>query len=273
MRSSNSGRLALLRERTDARTALTAIGVAAIGVCLLWLADGWSWLAAKETLQSLVRSVGSLLIASVALGVLWELRGKRLFLDEVLERMQVSVSVANAGIRLVGNQYLREVDWQGYLTKARRIDFFFAYASTWRNAHITELRALAHREGVKVRVVLPDRHNAELLAELARRFGYSASDLDGRIQEAEKFFDELSNSAVPGATIEVHRFPHSHLYTLYRFDDRIVVTMYFHRGRGTVPLLEVARGGLLFEEFRSDFEHSWEHSSPGVAENDDEKGA
>lgn len=249
-----SNRLALLRERTDAKTLLTALVAACLGMLLLWLADAWSFLTANAALQSVVRNVGGLLVAAVALGLLWELRGKRLLLDEVLERMQASASLSNAGLRRVGNQYLREVDWQGYLQRSTRIDFFFAYASTWRNAHITELRGLAARDNVRVRVVLPDRRDETVLGELARRFGYSPEDLDSRIKDAEDFFHQLARDAVPSATIEVYRFPGSHLYSYYRFDHRIIVTLYFHRGRGTVPLLEVERGGLLFQEFQDDYD-------------------
>jgi len=212
----------LLRERTGLRTVIYAVVFGAIGALLMWIAENWDLIASRESLRILVQQTGGLLVASVALGLLWELRGKRLLLDEVLDRMQISASLRSAGLRSAGNHYLHDFDWRHHLATARDIDFFFAYANTWRNAHVTELKALARRKGVKLRVILPDRRDPEILCPLARRFGVTAEELDSRIAEAELFFRQIKDSAIPEVEVHVYRLASTPVYTSYRFDQIMI---------------------------------------------------
>lgn len=66
-----------VRERTNLRTALVVILLAAAGVTLLAVAANNDWVKAHATIQSVLRDVGSLLLASGAIRALAARRGAR----------------------------------------------------------------------------------------------------------------------------------------------------------------------------------------------------
>lgn len=89
-----------LIERTTLRTWLTSVIVAIFGILLLVCSEvqsWWMWIGG-QSLQSVVRDIGSLLIASVAITLLWELVGKRAFLDELLPKFRLSEDLVSGGI-------------------------------------------------------------------------------------------------------------------------------------------------------------------------------
>jgi len=86
----------VLRERTNLRVILTAIGVFLSGLILLiWglNKEWWLWIADVNTrsiVQTVLQSFGSLLMVSVAVSAFWELVTKRAFLDELLPKIRLS---------------------------------------------------------------------------------------------------------------------------------------------------------------------------------------
>ena len=229
------------------QAGLTAVLVGAVGLVCLYLGGNDSpWWQAHESLQGVMRDLGSLLIVSVVLGLIWELQGKRSFAREILETARTSADYETSGLTRVGTNYLEDPDWEDLFRNVEQLDIFVAYASTWRNLHLKRLQAVASRPGGQIRVFLPDLEDDDTVTTLARRFGYTEEDLCGRIKETAESFESMRLDG--GATIKIFYRPGDRLFSFYRFDSRAVVTLYNHKGtrESLVPTFLFQRGGSLY---------------------------
>jgi len=256
----------LFAERTTIRTVLTAVAGAMLGLALLYAAAINNLWTDLQPLQGVLRDVGSLLVASVALSLLFELGGRRAFLDELLAKLRLSDEVRVAGLVGLSASFNADVDWDGLFQGAEKVDFFFAYARTWRNSHYERLQALAADREARVRVVLPDPEDELTVAELARRFKYTPDHLRSQIREAEEFFRGLRpDSSKKGATISLWYLRGAPHFSFYRFDRKVILALYSHRrGLQRVPTFVLEQGGSLYEFVRQEVE-AMTDTSTGLA--------
>lgn len=247
----------LRKERVSLRTWLLTILVCSVGVLLLYLAgDERSWESYKA-LQSVIRSLGSLLFVTATINLLWQLWAKRAFLDEVLAKVGIAKEIEFAGILKITDSFHDAVDWKSLFRTVSKLDIFFAYGRTWRNTHVRELQELAAREGARIRVVLPDPDDEQTIVELARRFAYQPQQLRDLIKEAEEYFRNLHTFRGPkGAQIEIRFLPAAPVFSFYRFDHIAIIALYSHRrGRGpAVPTFVCEDGGTLYDYIRKEFD-------------------
>jgi len=185
---------------------------------------------------------------------IWEVLGKRAFLDEVLAKARISRDVKFAGILQITDSFHRDVQWGDYLKHTSKLDIFFAYGRTWRQTHDEELQRLSQRAGSRIRVVLPDTSDAGTVAELARRFGYEEEYLVRCIEETQSYFINLKNRRVPPAQVEVWIIPVAPTFSFYRLDHIGVLALYTHRKQRTgVPTFVCEEGGTLYQYIRAEF--------------------
>ncbi|HSZ14378.1 MAG TPA: hypothetical protein VK790_10135 [Solirubrobacteraceae bacterium] len=258
------------RDRGTRRLSSVSVDLAAwqIGVILVLLGSGLLFLShvlegakGPDPGDTTLREGGALLLVTGALSVLWELRGRRALTDEVLAAADLSSDITKAGLRRIAMRYL-EIEWDALLKEASQVDLFFVYGQTWRNTHATGLRRLVEREGTQLRVILPDRDDQALMARLADKFNYTASDLQGRIDNAEGDFANLSRQAAGRDAVELRRTTEFPVFTYYRFDRRCFGVLYSQtEGRVEVPTFECEQGGTLFEFFAGQFDALWERGS------------
>jgi hypothetical protein len=209
-----------------------------------------------EVWQTVIQNVGALLLVVVAISILWELWGKRAFLDEVLAKAQVSKEITFAGIIKITDSFHQDIDWQSYFRNVNKLDIFFAYGRTWRNSHIQELREVAAREDTRIRVVLPDPSDEHTVHELSRRFGSEPEQLKLQIREAEEYFKNLRPTAgARGAQIDIWFLPAAPIFTFYRFDQIAILALYSHRReRAPIPTFICEMGGTLYGYIRKEFD-------------------
>lgn len=260
MRKQETNLEGLYVERTSLRTRILAIFVFLVGVLLLIMANGWSWLRSHSIATALVRDFGSLLIASVTVALLWELYAKRAFIDELLLKGRASINdliartilareLQEAGLRSFTTDFAHRVEWLALFKGARRVDLFFSYARSWMNTNNAQLKELSEREGARIRVVLPDPHNDEVVSELARRFGKTPEEIKANILASRDdllriFVQPFDEDNKPDFSLFYARTTPQ--FTFYRFDNRSVLALYKHReGRGGVPVFEAEDGGTI----------------------------
>ena len=137
------------------QAGLTAALLGVLGLVCLYLAGNDSpwW---NKSFQGVIRDLGSLLVVSVVLGLIWELLGKRSFAREILETARTSADYETSGLARVGTNYLEDPDWEDLFRNVEQLDInveqldiFVAYASTWRNLHLNRLHVLASRPVVR----------------------------------------------------------------------------------------------------------------------------
>ena len=247
MQNRKSGYSAVIRSRTNLSFVLASTGVALLGFVLLVLGNQTFTLGWWEFIRPVVRDLGSLLIASVAVGVLWEVIGKRSFRQELFAQAQISEDLQRAGIEGCFESFRRFDDWSEMFRNSTSVDIYVAYARTWRESCREDLETFVKRKKAYLRVILPDPTNELVVAELGRRYGYTPEEMQQHIKEAIQFFDALRKAAPRGAKVEIWLCPTAPQFTFYRFDQHVLVAFYSHRaGKVAVPLLILAKEGTLF---------------------------
>ena len=131
---------------TTYKTVLYGMGIVLAGFGAMWLSNV-GWFTKHAALQATTNQLGGLLITVGGLAILWDLRGKRDIMEEVLEKVRIESDVSAAGIERVTMKYLDDIQWDELFRNARHLAVFIAYGSSWRKVHWTKLQAFAEREG------------------------------------------------------------------------------------------------------------------------------
>ncbi|MCW3471047.1 hypothetical protein OMK68_15560 [Rhodococcus pyridinivorans] len=232
------------------RTIIIAAAIAAIGVILLW-ASGTSLLNNKPPWNALISQVGGILVTTGGLTILWDLRGRRDVIDEVLARTNTSFAIKNSGIRDASMDW-KSIDWSNYFRNSKEIEIFISYGSTWRKNHWGELENFAKDGSRSLSIFLPDPQDDLSVKVLAKRYDNPENKIRDNIIETAKEIASLSNPT--GAKIGISYRKGDPTFTCYRFDQDYVVTLYSNRRkRGSVPTFLI-REGTLSEFFREDLE-------------------
>jgi hypothetical protein len=177
----------VFRERTNLRTFGISILVAGVGI-LLFIVSRLDFMDSFPELQSVVKDLGSLLIASIAVALIWELFSKRAFMSELLTTTRLADEIQESGLIRISPKWHGEIDWTSLFRRSDNINIFFMYGRTWRNINRAELQNFARRANTKATIILPNHENAQLMLELARGIEITADDLRTRIVESIKEF-------------------------------------------------------------------------------------
>jgi hypothetical protein len=233
------------------RTLLIAAIMTAAGMALLgWTSDVQRWSNATSW-QALLQQVGSLLLVTGLLTLVWDLFSKRAFARELLDLTGLASDVRAAGISRIVSSFRGELEWRYLLDGARTLDLFVCWAKTWRNQHEEQLAAVLSRRDGLIRVILPDYEDASTVSAMETHFAdYDAERIRGEIVEAVSFFKTLhKRRSNASATVEIYLVKRVPLFSWYRIDDNIaMLAFYAHRYKvSNVPTIVVKRGGHLFE--------------------------
>jgi hypothetical protein len=144
--------------------------------------------------------------------------------------------------------------WRGLLAGARERVDVLGYAAPFVWELEPRMADQLGELGVRTRIALcdPDCAHAMERDTLEQLNG----TLPGRIRNALTMVDRLRD--VPGVQIGLHQV---HLYnSIYRFDDRMIVTPFLYRARGFEhPALQLRRLSAfgMFERYAAQFEDVW----------------
>ncbi len=251
----NDKRHKFLKERTTLRTWFLAMIAAVLGIILLVLANVNNLWHGLGSVQSVIRDIGSLMVASVAISLILELGGKRAFLDELLSKVHLSKDFEVGGIVAFNPSFHRDIDWNSLFDTVRELDIFFVHGRAWRHEHGEKLLAIARR-GIQIRIVLPDPDDDITISEIARRTRHSKENIKDRILLAK---DEFYHLKTEGAKVNVWFLPMVPLFSFYRFDNKMIMSLYSHRQeqkleRIHVPAFILEESGSLYKFIQEDFE-------------------
>lgn len=224
---------------TTYKTAAYASLVVIAGIGLMWLSNTY-WFDSHKALQATANQVGGLLITTGGLAVLWELRAKRDFMDEVLEKARVASDVTAAGIDRVTMKWM-DVPWDDLFKSSKSVTVFISYGSSWRKMHWPKIEAFSEAKGSSLRLFLPDPDDAATMSVLARRYDYTSQKVRENIIETAQEFAKLGLSCA--ADVRIYYRAGDPTYTCYTFDEKVLVTLYANRRRrGDVPALLLGQG-------------------------------
>jgi hypothetical protein len=162
--------LGLLTERVNRRIHLLSLLLIAAGLSIMWISLPVGH-AGYQKSATLLEESGAALFISGILAVLWELAGKRAFADEILAKANMSRDLAEAGIEVATYSFKdKRIDWENLFKSTCRLDIFIAYGHTWRNTQSEHINKLLSDPDAKLRIILPDPEDEELVKSLSLRF-------------------------------------------------------------------------------------------------------
>ncbi|WP_395110282.1 hypothetical protein [Actinomadura sp. SCN-SB] len=249
------------RRLSTLQLALLVFVLVSIGCVLLYLGGRTDLWRNHQGLQTFVNNLGSILIVSVGLALIWEWFGKRSFAREILETARTSTDVHAAGLVQVGMNYVQDADWDALFSGVQKLDIFVAYGRTWRNSHFAKLQRVATTRGARIRVFLPDPDDNHTMSVLAERFSMSEQRLKDAVNESKLEFSSLQQAGA--ADVQVYFRKGDMVFSCYRFDNIAIITLYTHsRSRGQVPILVCRNGGSLYDFVRDELRAIEDQSSP-----------
>lgn len=236
-------------EITNLRTYIASGFIFLIGAGLLIAAEKVTYGYGYLWIKSVISNLGGLLVASVAIAMLWELFSKRSFLDELLEKTGLAEDLRNVGITGISLNPVRGPEFPKLIKSSERLDIFVCYANTWRANFEKDLKILATKKNCRIRLIIPNPDNSVIMDDLAKRFNATdAATMRSRIMEAISEY-KLLFASVNNDTLNFSIWIHNQtpLTSFYRFDRAAVITLYKHAGgRGETPTLIAERGGGLY---------------------------
>jgi hypothetical protein len=190
----------LIADRVILRAFYTLVPLGLVGVVFLF----WSRYSAEwnhPIRSDVLREIGVLLFVTAVLTLAWELIGKRAFADEILVKANMSRDLADAGIEVVTPTFMdNRIAWNELFKNSNRLDIWVSYASTWRNSHAQAIEKLLSRRDARLRVVLPDPEDAQLMDVLSQRFEKTPETLKEQVKEARDAFAKFSKHG----TVEIY---------------------------------------------------------------------
>src|SRR5438128_2199800 len=99
------------KERVTLRIIVAALVASFVGGFLLYLSSIENLWVGYLALQAVIRNIGGFLFATLVLALMWELWGKRAFMDEILATVQLSRDIKSAGIVKFTDNFHEGIDW------------------------------------------------------------------------------------------------------------------------------------------------------------------
>lgn len=242
MRTEDKSSEGLARENTNLTLAVSTALLVAGAILSYWLSSKSSGAAA-----SILSDVGAVLLVSAVVSVLWEVRVRRAFLGELLERIQFRDNVTDAGLSDVVN--VGEIDWESLFERSREVDLFIGYGRTWRKNNTDSIRDFLRRNERRMRVFLPDPSDARVMTTLAVHSFRQEPQMVERVMDSIDDFRALAEHSSCCGVLEVHLVGSAPLYSFYRFDDTVVICLHNHLEGYTkkLPAIVAERPGELFQ--------------------------
>lgn len=246
-----------LKQITNLRTYVASGFIFIFGILLLIFSENFNFSQGYFWVKNVSSNIGGLLIASVSIAMLWELFSKRSFLDELLAKTGLSEEIRTVGVTGVSLNPVKGPDFTKLIKGAERLDIFVCYANTWRANFEEDLKFLAGKKNCRIRLIVPDPENLEIMKDLAKRFNAKddrtmSSRISQAIEEYKALFSSVNNSSLD-FSVWIH--DETPVSSFYRFDRCAVITLYKHaKGRGNSPTLVAERGGSLYSYIESEID-------------------
>lgn len=241
-------RLSSRRESVLRTFLATAIAVI-VGLAMIAFTGGFE----VATFRSMVQNVGSFLIATVGLALLWELVTKQSLLQEIRSMFQLSEGLRRSGITALD----LSPGWFDDDTAAKEVDILYACSEEESWPHEKALEKLVQgvqSPGGRIRIFLPDPHTDHVVWLLGRRLGDRESEIHNRLEGWKTRLLELSE-AHPSIQWEIFVLTQPPGFSYFRADDRARVWLCKHvKDLRTAPLFRFREGGDQFEFFAEELE-------------------
>lgn len=264
MKAGKKTHLSLLQEIVSLRTVLIVVFLAILGTILL-LSARTEWSEKHQITKILLTQLGSLFIVTATITIAWELVGKRAFAEEVLEKANLSRELAEAGVtKVFGSFHEREIDWIEFFETACEIDLLFLYAHSWRSSRRVELRTFLSASRRRLRVILPDPSNDEVMAPIATNCDMTVEKLKERVEEARDEFARLAELASSnGSVVEIWFLQTVPTFSFYCSNRLLILALNTNRKeKANVPTFVCRKPGTVYKYIQEELAGMLEGENP-----------
>lgn len=233
---------------TTSRTLVVGLIFLALGLVLYIVTIRLSPEDSPSLWLILFRELASLMVLSIPLLLIWELFLKRSFAEELLALIHTSDDILHSKLLQICFDP-QEIDWKQLFLEASDIDILLSYGTSWRGNNERLLMDYLSSESKlsgTIRVILPDYHDETILKELSRRFEKTPDGIQERIRSAISDFTEADRRRAKGPRIQIWALRICPVFTCFRFDNLLILSLYSHKGKKEVPHFIVQKGGKLF---------------------------
>lgn len=241
-------RLSSRRESVLRTFLATAIAVI-VGLAMIASTGGFE----AETFRSMVQNVGSFLIATVGLALLWELVTKQSLLQEIRAMFRLSEGLRRSGIKALA----LSPGWFDEDADAKEVDILYACSEEESWPHEKALEKLVQgvqSPGGRIRILLPDPHTDHVVWLLGKRLGAGESEIHKRLEGWKKRLLKLPE-AHPSIQWEIFVLKQPPGFSYFRADDTARVWLSKHvKDLRTAPLFMFVEGGEQFDFFAEELE-------------------
>ncbi|WP_445257822.1 hypothetical protein [Nocardioides aurantiacus] len=238
----------LIEKLVTYKTAGWALLVAVAGIACLW-GSNTDWFDSRPVREATLNQLGGLLVTTGGLGVLWDLRGRRDMMEEVLEKVKVSSDLTTAGFNRATMEWM-DVPWADLLRSAKEVEIFISRGRSWRTNNWTELQTFATDSSRKLKLYLPNPDHDATVNILAMRYSSQPEKEREEILDTARELAKLAKGAA--ADIRIYYRDGDPTYTCYRFDSKVIISLYANRReRGKIPVM-VFDDGTFHDFFVAD---------------------
>ncbi len=265
MNSQKKRRLQMLKQIVNLRTLAATAILMVLGIVLILAVIYLGWFKNHPIRSSFGTQFGGLLIVSSSITIVWELVGKRAFAEEILEKANMSRELAEAGIaKVFGSFHEREIDWIEFFETACEIDLLFLYAHSWRSSRRVELRTFLSASRRRLRVILPDPSNDEVMAPIATNCDMTVEKLKERIEEAKDEFARLSELASSnGSVVEIWFLQTVPTFSFYCSNRLLILALNTNRKeKANVPTFVCRKPGTVYKYIKEELAGILEGENP-----------
>lgn len=233
------------------RTKLVVIGLFAITLGLIGyvIVLSYNEFWKEHTIfELLVKELSHLLILSFPLLLIFEVFVKRLFAEEILSSLGTIENIKDSKLEKIVYDP-EEINWKELITDSKEIDILFAYGKAWRGNNERRIMEFLNDQSNKhglFRIILPDFEDKIAIGEMAKRFDKTNDELVERIKTALLDFISIERNRKSGPRLEIWLSQVVPVFSCYRFDNHIVMSLYSHRGKKAVPHSIAKKGGKLY---------------------------
>lgn len=220
----------LQRLRTNIATWQIGVTLLALGA-LSFIAIGL-WLDPNGTTSRILAPIAGAILTTGLISLGWELTSRRAFADELDRRYNLTQDIKSSGLLSINKDYQSIIDWDHEIEAASTIEVAIAYSSTWFTSHESAFQRFLSNPKKTLTCFIADRNDSDTIRQMVSRFPsrnesrivQGSSDTESRIREAAE------NAGSAGAKLHIIPYKRPLDFALYRFDEKILVTLY---GRGS----------------------------------------
>jgi hypothetical protein len=258
---SDAVRRSFLRFRTNVVVVASSVVSIVVGAFIVWAASDWKFVPVGAAVGTSILAVGALALAS-------ELTTRRTTLRETFAMVNLRDEITAAGMTaLYSSRDVLDRVFPHKVSRAKKIDLMFVSASSWMSNNQEPLKRMLARGG-RVRLLVPDPGDDELLRQLLTRFDYPSleglrTDVQYTVNLAQGIAASYPERAskVPGRLagvgkgLAIRRLTIVPTYSFYRVDALGVMRVHeVRKGKAPQsPVLVFERKGTLHNFTRKDF--------------------